>query len=168
MNKELRGEDILDFAIEIEMNGYAFYTKTAKKFENLKTIKLFHILAEQELKHEMFFKQLKEKQPKFETSETLEASYEIFKKEFLQTYTFGDSADTRNRIKSVATIEEAIDMAINFEKDTVVLYSSIKKHIKNDDQDLIDKIINQELAHIGRLLELRKNYNQELSKDADY
>ena len=168
MNKELRGEDILDFAIEIEMNGYAFYTETAKKFENLKTIKLFHILAEQELKHEMFFKQLKEKQPKFEPSETLEASYEIFKKEFLHTYTFGDSDDTRNRIKSVATIEEAIDMAINFEKDTVVLYSSIKKHIKNDEQDLIDKIINQELAHIGRLLELKKNYNQELAKDADY
>ncbi len=168
MNKEIRGEDILDFAIEIEMNGYAFYTETAKKFENLKTIKLFHLLAEQELKHEMFFKQLKDKQLEFTSSETLEASYEIFKKEFLHTYTFGDSDDTRNRIKSVATIEEAVDMAINFEKDTVVLYSSIKKHIKNDEQDLIDKIINQELSHIGLLLELRKNYNQEFAQDEDH
>lgn len=168
MTKELRGEDILDFAIEIEKNGYAFYTETAKKFENLKTIKLFHILAEQELKHEMFFKQLKDKQPQFEPSETLEASWEIFKREFLHTYMFGDSTETHNRIKSVGSIEEAIDLAINFEKDTVVLYSSIKKHIKNDGQDLIDKIINQELGHIGRLLELRKNYNQVLAQDEDH
>ncbi len=168
MNKEIKGEDILDFAIEIEMNGYAFYTETAKKFDNLKTIKLFHLLAEQELKHEMFFKQLKEKRPNFDSSETLEASYEIFKKDFLQTYMFGDSGETSNRIKSVATVEEAIDLAINFEKDTVVLYSSIKKHITDKNQDLIEKIINQELSHIGRLLELRKNYNQEFTQDEDH
>jgi rubrerythrin len=168
MTKDFVPVDILNFAIEIERNGYEFYTETAKKFKDLKTVKLFHYLAEQELRHERCFKQMKRKSPTFTPTETLEAAYEIYKQEFLATYMFSDSAQTQGRIKLVASVEEAVNLAVGFEKDTVVLYSSIKKYIDEENKKLIDEVIDEELGHIVRLLELKKDYNVELNRGENY
>ena len=158
MDKEFAGKDILDLAVSIERNGYEFYTETAKRFDNLKTVKLFHYLAEQELMHERFFKNLKES----ETAAGMQGG------EFWAASPFGDTAGTRERIKSVSTVEEAIAAAIAFEKDTVVLYTILKGQIDPKGKGLIEGIIDAELDHIKRLLRLKKEYNTELSRGEDY
>ena len=157
MRKEIDIRELLEFAISIEKNGYKFYTETAKKFSTLQTIKLFHYLAEEELKHEHFFRDLLSLEPEFRSSPTLQSAYEIFRRDFLNSFTFADGAAMPRSIETVQTPEEAIEQAILFEKDTVVLYSSIRKHINPSHHARLNVIIDEELGHIGRLLSLRES-----------
>ena len=160
--------DIVDFAIEIETKGYEFYTETAKKFDRIKIIKLFHLLAEQELRHEHRFKQMKEKGATFIPGDSLAKIYDMYRHESGAAFIFGDPAAVRRHLESVASVEKAIDLAIAFEKDTVVLYAGIKKHIDNENKGFIEEIINEELEHIVKLMELKKTYNEELSRGENY
>lgn len=159
---------IVDFAIEIETRGYEFYTETAKKFHRIKTIKLFHLLAEQELRHEHRFKQLKEKGAIVAPGDSLAKIVEMYRQESAAAFIFGDTAAVRRHLESVTSVETAIDLAIAFEKDTVVLYTGIRKHIDDENKGFIDEIINEELGHIVKLLELKKTYNEELSRGENY
>lgn len=152
-------KDLLEFAISVEKNGYRFYTETAKKFSTLETIKLFHYLAEEELKHEHFFQELLSQEPEFIPSKTLQNAYRIFRRDFLNSFTFAIGESVPRSIETVRTPDEAIEQAIRFEKDTVVLYSSIRKHIDPSLHAKLSTIIDEELGHIGRLLELRESFD---------
>ncbi|HDP94756.1 MAG TPA: hypothetical protein ENN40_05275 [Candidatus Aminicenantes bacterium] len=157
MENDLQIRDILEFAIAIETNGYKFYTETAKKFSGLKTVQLFHFLAEEELKHEHYFRSLMLQQPDFTPSSTLTDAYEIFRADFLNSFALANRDAFDQTIEAVHSLQEAVAQAIQFEKDTVVLYSSIRKHIDSRHHEQLSLIINEELGHIGRLLTLRES-----------
>jgi len=157
MEREIKIHDVLEFAIIIETNGYKFYTETAKKFPGLKTVQLFHFLAEEELKHEHYFRSLMLQKPDFEPSPTLSEAYEIFRRDFFNSFAFANRETFDQTIDTVDSLQDAIQKAIQFEKDTVVLYSSIRKHIDPSHHEQLSRIINEELSHIGRLLALRES-----------
>lgn len=156
MEPDIKIRDILEFAIAIETNGYKFYTETAKKFSGLKTVQLFHHLAEEELKHEHYFRSLMLQPPGFNPTPTLKEAYHIFRRDFLHSFAFANRASFDQTIEAVDSLQDAIQHAIQFEKDTVVLYSSIRKHIDPVHHDTMNRIIDEELGHIGRLLALRE------------
>jgi rubrerythrin len=157
VEKTIHIKDVLEFAIAIETNGYKFYTETAKKFSGLKTVQMFHFLAEEELKHEHYFRSLMLQQPDFIPSPTLTDAYPIFREDFLNSFAFADRHTFDHTIETVDSFKDAIAHAIQFEKDTVVLYSSIRKHIDPQYHEQLSTIINEELGHIGLLLTLRES-----------
>ncbi len=147
-------DEILDFAIYVESNGYEFYTEIAKKFKEIKTVKIFHTLAESNFHNEQLLKKIRRGEHSFHPSDGLLSHYRIFTRDFLKTYTFSDNAETKAKIKSLSSIPDAIRMAVNFEKDKVVLFASIRKHIDKKNKARMIKIIDMALFNIGELLSL--------------
>ncbi len=161
MQKILNINEILDFAIKIEQNGYAFYTRVAKKFNNLKIMKLIHYLAEEELRHEHLFKALKKKKGVFTPHESYEGEYSIYSEEFLRSHFLSTRESVNKSIQMIKNDIDVIDFAIDFEKDSVVFFTTLKTFISDDKDNVIERIIQEEVNHLKKLFVLRNEIKKE-------
>jgi rubrerythrin len=148
--------EIVEFAVYIEQNGYEFYTETAKKFDNEKIVRLFNYLAEEELKHERVFKELKKEAGLFNPHQSYEGEFEAYMKDFLKSHALGDNKAVKEKVGKVSTMEDALNVALDFEKDSVVFFTTLKNHVQQEKRATIDKIIDEEVAHMTMIFNLKR------------
>lgn len=160
MSAALDVTEVLDFAIHMEQKGYEFYTMSAKKFNQLKMMQLFHLLAEQELKHEHIFKEMKDKV----SSPGGGKITETHMVDYLKGFVFGQRKSLKEKAMALQTIEEIIDLAFGIEKDSVVFYSTLKKYVDKEYEPLIENIIQEEVNHV---LMLQKYKTHEIPAPPD-
>ncbi len=151
-------EDVFTMAVRIEENGYAFYKGAAAMFLDEKIKGLFDDLAIMEDGHIKAFKSMKASLPP--SSADIVWDPEGLAESYLQA-----SADThiftieaaQDRLKTVKTPNNALDMAVQFEKDSVGFFVGVKELLpdpagKND----IDRLIKAEMEHINMLTRVKK------------
>ena len=160
MSAVLDVTEVLDFAIHMEQKGYEFYTMSAKKFNQLKMMQLFHLLAEQELKHEHIFKEMKANVSSPGGGKITEAPMV----DYLKGFVFGQRKSLKERAMNLQTIEEIIDLAFGIEKDSVVFYSTLKKYVGKEYEPMIENIIQEEVNHV---LMLQKYKTHEIPAPPD-
>ncbi|MGC8603558.1 MAG: ferritin-like domain-containing protein [Desulfomonilaceae bacterium] len=153
-------DDVFAMAIRIKENGKTFYELVSKKIgADPITTKLFEDLASLEEAQAECFKVIRSDLPNYfpETSvwdpEGLAKSYleaaadnEVFTPEV-----------TAERLKTVHTPLEALEIAIEFEKDSVHFLLGMKD--MNSDPNYVrelDKLICQEMDHVRMLSEAKK------------
>lgn len=150
--------EVIEQAILIEKLGHQFYTTMAERFkENEGMIRLFETLAVKELLHEKAFSELKgiiggdEPEGWEEVSQYLRA---IVESEF-----FLGKEKSLPSLEHVKTVEDAVNFAISFEKETLLYFHTIKDMVK--EKEVIDEIINEERSHIIWLNGFGKALNNE-------
>ena len=148
--------EVIEFAVQIEQNGYEFYTQSAKKFSNEKVISLFHFLAEEELKHERVFKNLLTTVGSFSPPESYEGEYEIYRKEFLKAHSLGGRQEVQDKLELIKGENDALDFALEFEKDSIVFFTTLKKYVTEESHKKLDIIINEEVSHMTKLLAVKR------------
>jgi len=150
--------EIIEMAVQIEHNGYAFYHEATKhKGLDPKALKLLTNLRDQELKHEKTFLGLRDN----EDIKSLELSqdWELVAN-YLKTIVDSRIFNTENAAIKLAAkaknITDILDNAIQFEKDTLLYFHVIKDNIKvKKAQDAVAKIIHEEISHILILTEFK-------------
>lgn len=162
MNSLLNASEIVEFALYIEQQGYQFYVQSAKKLNDPKLLDLFNILAEEELKHEQIFKRLQTEVGFFIPEESYEGEYQAYMKEYLKTITPTTNEKMIQLVKNVNTVEDAIEMALGFEKDSVFFYSLIINYVNGENKKTVENIIQEEIRHALRLNNYKANYTAEL------
>jgi rubrerythrin len=150
--------EVLEFAVAIEQQGYKFYVETMKKMQEAKILALFQFLADEEFKHEHIFKDLKKKVGNFIPPESYEGEYETYMNDFIKSNFLKKIDNMQATIDSVKTIEDAIHIALDLERDSIVFYTALKKYIGDENRDTIEKIIQEELSHIMKINNYIKNY----------
>ncbi len=140
-------EDILLSAIKSEVESNKLYTKMAKKTKNGLLEDKLNFLADEEEKHlktfQDFYNTLKEK------AEITPYNWEeakLYLEALVDSKFFASPEKAINMAKEAKDELEAIDSAINFEKDTLLFFYQILEMIKS--QELVKKIIEQEKKHI--------------------
>jgi len=140
--------EIIEMAVQIEHNGYAFYHEATKhKGLDPKALKLLTNLRDQELKHEKTFLGLRDN----EDIKSLELSqdWELVAN-YLKTIVDSRIFNTENAAIKLAAkaknITDILDNAIQFDKDNI----KVKKA-----QDAVAKIIHEEISHILILTEFK-------------
>lgn len=155
-------DDVFAMAVRIEENGEAFYKGAEKKSENPDLKKLFADLALMEQGHILIFKNLRSQLP----SSSADAVWdpEGLAESYLQA-----TADTHiftleiaeQRLRSVNTPLEALDMALQFEKDSVAFFMGMKQILPDQSGKAeIDKLIFSEMDHIRMLSNARRRMIQ--------
>jgi rubrerythrin len=142
--------EVVGQAIQTEKLGYQFYSTMAEKFrkENEDLHKLFTTLAEKELKHEKAFSELidiigdSEPEGWEDVSQYMRA---IVESEF-----FLGKNKSLPSMENIKTVNDAVDFAIGFEKETLLYFHGIKDAVK--EKDVVDEIINEEKSHIRWLV----------------
>ncbi len=156
------GSEVIEMALKIEENGMKFYTDAFKASRDEKVKALFKNLAIEEAHHIKTFSAMKDLvkdeyvtegfDPYItEASEYLRsmADSEVFKSP-------GDGALFAGEITNPA---EVLDFAIGMEKDSIVFYNEYEKVIVEKDRPVLTALIEQEKEHLGKLEELRKEFD---------
>lgn len=150
--------EIIEMAVQIEHNGYAFYHEATKhKGLDEKSLKLLTTLRDQELNHEKTFLKLRDNDDI--KGLTLTQDWELVAS-YLKTIVDSRIFDTENAAIKLATkatsITDILDYAIQFEKDTLLYFHTIKDAIKvAKAQDAVARIIHEEISHILKLTEFK-------------
>jgi rubrerythrin len=145
----------LDFAVYIEQNGYEFYTEASKKFSDPKIVELFKYLSQEETKHEKLFKDMAKSTDTFEAEESYEGEFSAYMKEFCASHSLANRNTIKKHLESLKTFNDVLDMALAFEKDSVVFFAELKDMVAFDRGKIIEKVINEELAHMRMLVKFK-------------
>ncbi|MFA5780160.1 MAG: ferritin family protein [Elusimicrobiota bacterium] len=141
--------EIIEFAVEIEKNGERFYRYAAGKFSDEKLKSLFLTLADEEVEHRKKFEGFLEK---VENS----APPEAFNEEYFQYLkVFADGKIFNKILPEIKKPVDAIQFALNAERDSILYYLEAKNFVLSDEKNIIDEIIEQERQHFVKLSHMK-------------
>jgi rubrerythrin len=144
--------EVVDQALQTERLGYQFYTMMIQNFEKEEEMrKLFSHLAIEEKKHEKTFEDMlalvKDEEPaNWEEAEQYLSA--IVESEF-----FLGKNKALPSMEHVKTVADAVDFALEFEKQTFLYFSGLKDWVK--EKEIVDEIIDEEKKHIMQLNKLK-------------
>jgi len=144
--------EVLEFAVFIEQNGFQFYSGAVKKLSDPKIVNLFNYLAGEETKHEELFKKMAQGAGDFIPRETYTGEYQEYMKELCKSHSLANREAIKGKVDGIKTLDEAVDMALSFEKDSIVFFTEIKEITGFDGDGVVQKVINEELSHIRKIL----------------
>ena len=152
--------EIVEMAVQIEQNGYAFYHEATKRKDlDAKSLELITSLRDAELDHEKTFLGLRDELD----LDVLELSgdWELvasYLKTIIDGRIFNDPASAIKKATEAKTVMEVITNAIAFEKDTLLYFHAINDSI-NDPRarSVLRRIINEEVSHVLMLSDFKKS-----------
>ena len=153
MDLVYNAEEIFQMGIEIEKNGLAFYTAAAKASKNEQAKKLCEELGSWESKHVALFEELKAQLPASAGHEPVydpDDELGLYLKAAADSHIFIGTKEISTLVENAKSALDILELALTFEKDSVVLYTTMKSMVperlgKNE----IDKIIYEEIQHIS-------------------
>lgn len=154
-------EDVFTMAVRIEENGNAFYKGAAEKTDNPDVRELFERLALMEQGHIAAFKAMRSRLPGSFPADAVwdpEGLAESYLQTAADTHIFA-AQDAIRRLQGVTTPLQALDMAIQFEKDSLAFFLGMKDLLPDPSgKGEIDQLIESEMDHVRMLSKARKQY----------
>lgn len=161
MGYNFNAGEVFKVAVLIEENGKKFYDESQKLIDNPDIKSLFAELALQEVEHKKKFESLQAQLPSESKAQTVwdpENEIDKYIKWMADDHIFVSSIGLKDRIASIKDTKDALKMAIEFEKDSVLFFLSLEDAADSKkDQELIKSLVKEEQEHLRRLtLELVK------------
>lgn len=153
--------EVFKVAIQIEENGKEFYEKSVQNIKEAEIKALFLDLALQEIEHKRKFESLMAELPSVSTAPTVwdpDNEMDQYIKMMADDHIFITSADVKNRLDRLKGTIDALKLAIEFEKDSVIFFLGLEDAVTaGKDRELIKSLVKEEQQHLRRLtLELKK------------
>ena len=145
--------DIVELAMQVEKSGEAFYRAVAAKVASPQSSELFEYLADQEVIHYKVFSRLSQsvQDNPFMTDEEWEL-YVDYLNGTVQSAFFEGPDKALALAETVGDERQAINMAIGFEKETLLFFYDLRDRIPDKDRPYVEKIVQEEKRHIRRLV----------------
>ena len=160
MSIYLNADDVFRVGVQIETNGKLFYETAAKQTQETRAKELFKELAHWENQHIELFERLRLQLPETAKEENLfdpGSELEMYIKATADSHIFIKNKDIASLVSTLKTPREVLDLAITFEKDSVVFYSAMKKAIPESfGKGRMDTLINEEIKHIAMLAQQKE------------
>jgi len=150
-------KEILEFAVYIEQRGYEFYIGAMKKFGEARITELFQYLADEEFKHEEFFKKLLEQSGGMKGG-SHDPEYQAYMREFCKAHSLADREATAARLARASGLDEVLDMAMGFEKDSIIFFSELKEIYEKGHSEAVDRIIHEEMGHLRKIFQMKRGW----------
>lgn len=155
MGNIFAGSEIVELGIQIEKNGRDFYNILTKKLKNQKSADIFKYLAGEEEKHIKVFQDILNKNQKYEPSGLDTDEYFAYMNALASGYIFTQKDKGEEIAKKIKSDNEAVNMGIGFEKDSIIFYEGMKKVVPQFDVKIVDELIKQEQGHLKQLSDLK-------------
>ncbi len=151
--------EIIEMAVQIERNGYAFYNEATKRKDlDSGAAGFLAFLRDQELNHEKVFQALRDDADL--TVLELSQDWELvaaYLKTIVEGRVFNDADSAIRKAAEAKDLMGVIDHAITFEKDTLLYFHAISDSISNEKAKItLRRIINEEVSHVLKLNDFKK------------
>lgn len=155
--------EVFEIAEQIERNGYAFYSKAASMVEDEESRQFLLRMAAMEEEHEGTFGKLKEEFALHGDTEFPDVDEQTLA--YLRAVASGNvfvaSNNQQSIIKGNESVVDLIRLAISFEKDSVIYFSTVKELVKDpEDKKKIEALAQEEVTHIAMLVEELNRINR--------
>jgi rubrerythrin len=155
MSIQFNAESIFEIGVQIEKNGRAFYLEAAEKVSDDAIKSLLTELADWEKEHIKLFDQLKAELPDTMREDNLfdpENEFYTYLQAAANSHVFVGSIDVSQLVAQCKSPAEIFDLALRFEKDSVVYYTTMKRMVADHlGREKITRLIDEELKHIDIL-----------------
>lgn len=152
MSDKFTIEEVIEIGIEIEKNGSAFYNALAKSAKTELLKELYTYLAKEEKGHLARFQEILDSVGGYQISEAYYATqYMGYMKALADERVFASDLSVEEIAKSAKTPKKAIEIAIGFEKESIILLHEMEKLVPESDQEAIQKLLDEERSHLRRL-----------------
>lgn len=153
------GKEILEMAVRIEENGFKFYTEAANASGSKEIKGLFTLLASEETEHIKVFMGLHRlisgTEPSTEGYDPEFEEASQYLKAIADTEVFTNPNKGRDLGRATTDANEALNLALNMEKDSILFYHELQRMIREKDKAVLDNVIEQEKEHVRRLTDLK-------------
>ncbi|MBI4831636.1 MAG: hypothetical protein HY801_08805 [Candidatus Lindowbacteria bacterium] len=143
----------------VEEEGAAFYESLARRTGNEKIRKLAQMMMRAERMHRLAFLKLSAKlearRAAAKPADKLTADFRRYILALIDHRIFLSPEQAATAAQNLADENEAIDMAIGFERDNILLLRECREIAGVEGRKLIDKFIEQEKTHIVALQKAR-------------
>ncbi len=158
MGNIFAGSEVVEIGIQIEKNGRDFYSVLASQSKSPKARDIFRYLAGEEEKHIAVFQGILDKTDKYEPQGLDADQYYAYMNALASESVFTQKDRGKELAQKVKNDQEAIEIGIGAEKDSIVFYEEIKKVVPGYDQKVIEEVIAQEQDHLRQLLHLKAGF----------
>ncbi|MFH1640761.1 MAG: ferritin family protein [Candidatus Omnitrophota bacterium] len=156
MGNILAGSEIVKLGVQIERNGFDFYSTLVNQSKDEAARGLFQYLAGEEEKHIKVFQGILDKTEKYEPQGLDADDYLAYMSALAGEYVFTQKDKGKEIASKIKSDKEAIDMGIGFEKDSIIFYEGMKKTVPEFDHKILDELIAQEESHLKQLSDMKK------------
>ncbi|MBI4746366.1 MAG: ferritin family protein [Deltaproteobacteria bacterium] len=158
MSVAFSGKEVLEIAIQIEKNGFTFYSHAAQKVTDNKVRELIEWLAQEEKSHIGRFENILSSfnPQELDMSPAEFEEYSLYLKALADARVFTSELKAREATMLIKTEIDAIDIAIGFEKDSLLFLHWIKMMVKGSDAVIVEKLQREEMLHLKKLVELKR------------
>lgn len=149
--------EVLDMAVQIEKNGLAFYTGCAAAQASEQLGELFGYLAEQEKLHIKVFSDMKQGLEERTLPESYPGETQAYLASLVSDRVFPADQEGACRPEEITDPMDAIAIALSMEKQSILFYSGLRALVRASEQQVMDRVIEEEHEHVRRLLSLRRS-----------
>lgn len=150
--------EILERALEIEEAGQKFYEMLASRLEDLQLKKIFSIMSREEAGHTEIYKKMREELSAASAGKDAETEpFDVKKNEMLKDRIF-NRLDVVRKAPKIHALGDALAYIIDIEIDGVDYFENIRRLVRPQDQPMMNRIINEEKAHVKQLIDLRTQF----------
>lgn len=151
--------EIIEMAVQIERNGYAFYHEATKRKDLDKTsLEFITWLRDQELDHEKTFMALRDDADMQDLELTQDwEMVSAYLKTIVEGRIFNSEESAIRKATEASNLSNLVDNAITFEKDTLLYFHALSDNISQPKAlQALRRIINEEVSHVMRLNDFKK------------
>jgi len=149
------GSEIVELGVQIEKNGRDFYNTLIKKSKDKEAKRIFEYLSGEEEKHIAVFEKILDSVHKYEPAESYPGEYFAYMNALASDYVFTQKDKGKEIAEGIGSDIDAVNMGIQFEKDSVVFYGGIKRVVPEYDHGIVNELIEQEQDHLRQLIEIK-------------
>jgi len=137
-------KDILEYAVQMEIKEYRFYSLLKEIVKEEKFKKFFRQLYEEEVKHRLSLEKLQDKVKENQDLLVGSPEYEVYLRALV-----GEDSFPYQRDNSLS-LEEILKEAIELEKDSVLFFTQMKNFFPFS-LEIIEGILEEEKLHLAKL-----------------
>ena len=156
MGSTFAASEIVEMGIQIEKNGRDFYNAICQKSKDPHAAEVFKLLAGEEEKHIGIFSSLLGKVQEHEPPQIYTDEYIAYMNALACEYVFTQKDKGLEIAKGIKTDKQAVELGIDFEKDSIIFYEGMKKAVPEYSLGVINELIRQEEIHLKKLVDLKK------------
>jgi len=161
MNENLTAQEIIEIAIEIEKNGKEFYQIMADSSSTVPLRDLFNYLSAEEDKHRQKFEEILKSAGGYQISDIYYATeYMGYMKAIADERVFAKDISYVDIVKELKSPKQAIEIAIAFEKDSIIFLHELQDMVVGVDKKIVQKLLNEERDHIRKLSQIKSQIDR--------
>lgn len=155
MAEQFEVTELVKVAVEDERSGVAFYSVLAEKAKDAQLRKTFATLAGQEKYHQKRFEDMLADLGGYSAKEEYPGQYMAYLSVLTGNRAFPDAKAAQKAAERCADDKAALDLAIRFERDTLILFHELRALVPHKDGTIVSELTKEEQAHLVDLTAAR-------------